>query len=118
MWYGHHEQIISAAHRGELFSSEARSIYVVPYRADKKTGEAKQKLDKMLAMKVIEPAQTGWASPIVFDQKKDGTLRACADFCKLNEVATCHSYPLPRVDEGIDSLGHARIWFTPDANSD
>lgn len=38
----------------------------------------------MLEMKVIEPAETEWDAPIVLAAKKDGSLRFCAYYRKLN----------------------------------
>ena len=60
---------------------------------------------------VIEPSYSPWASPIVLVWKKDGSLRFCADYCKLNKVTKKDSYPLPRVDDLLDSLADAQ-WFS------
>lgn len=71
----------------------------------------------MKTMKVIEPAQTEQALPIVFVPKKNGTLPFCVDFCKCNAVTTRDSYALQRMDECIDTLRDAKIFSTLGANS-
>eukprot|EP00171_Calliarthron_tuberculosum_P023710 IDg23710t1 len=48
--------------------------------------------------------------------KKDGSLRFCIDYRRLNAVTKRDSYPLPRMDDCIDSLGTANIFTTLDAN--
>lgn len=63
-------------------------------------------------MNVIESAQTDWASPIRSAQKKDGNLRFWIDYRKLNAVAIHDSYPLPRMDDCIDSFGDAQVYWT------
>jgi len=49
--------------------------------------------------------------------KKDGTLRFCVDYRLLNVMTNKDSYPLPRMDECIDSLGEATIFSTLDCNA-
>jgi hypothetical protein len=66
----------------------------------------------MLKAEVIEPATSEWASKIVFVAKPDGSTRFCVDYRRLNAVTVRDSYPLPRMDECIDSLGDAKIFTT------
>ena len=44
--------------------------------------------------------------------KEDGTTRFCIDFRKLNSVTRKDVYPLPRVDETLDTLGGAQYFTT------
>jgi hypothetical protein len=44
-------------------------------------------------------------------------MRFCIDYRRLNTVTVRDSYPLPRMDECIDSLGDARVFSTLDCNS-
>ena len=51
----------------------------------------------MLAQNIIEPAVSGWSSNVVFGRKKDGSLRYCIDYRRLNEISKMDAYPLPRM---------------------
>ena len=55
-----------------------------------------------------------WASPMVLVRKKDGGLRVCVDYRRLNSVSQADAYPMPRIDELIDRLGKARYISTMD----
>ena len=35
---------------------------------------------------------------MLFVKKKDGTLRLCVDYRKLNKMVVKNKYPLPRID--------------------
>lgn len=48
---------------------------------------------------------------MVLVRKKDGEVRFCIDYRSLNEVRTKDVYPIPRIDETLESLGGA-AWFT------
>ena len=56
----------------------------------------------------------GWASPIVLIEKKDGGIRFCMDYRKLNVVTQGDTYPMPRVDELLDQLGNSQYMTTLD----
>ena len=58
----------------------------------------------MLKRCVIEPSKSPWSSPLVLVTKKDGTTRFCVDYRALNNVMIKDAYPLPRVDQCLDSL--------------
>ena len=117
MWSGHLGTIDAVKHRIEL-TPGARPIHQAPYRAGHKAREIEKKeIDRMLAAKVIEEAQSEWASPVVLIPKKDGSMRFCVDYRRLNAITVRDAYPLPRMDEYIDSLGDATVFTTLDANS-
>ncbi len=65
----------------------------------------------MLASGTIEPAEGPWASPVVLVKKKDGTMRFCVDYRRLNEATRKDAYPLPRIDDSLDTLAGSR-WFS------
>ncbi|GFT17118.1 hypothetical protein TNCV_4738431 [Trichonephila clavipes] len=60
---------------------------------------------------VIEPSSSSWASPIVLVRKKDGSSRFCVDYRRLNDVTKKDSYPLPRMDDTLDTLV-GNTWFS------
>ncbi len=59
----------------------------------------------MLARGIVIPSKSSWASPIVMVTKKDSTLRLCVDYRRLNSITRKDVYPLPRVDDILDSIG-------------
>ena len=73
--------------------------------------EAKNLLNDMLNNNIIQPSSSPWASPVVLVQKKDGSLRFCIDYRKVNAVTRKDAYPLPRVDDSLDTLACCK-WFT------
>ena len=79
--------------------------------------EERKTLKAMLDAKVIEPSQSEWASPPVLVRKRDGTWRYCLDFRGLNAVTARDAYPLPLIEECIDSLADMRWFSTLDMNS-
>ncbi len=69
--------------------------------------EVMAEIEKMEEAGVIVPSVSQWSLPIVPVRKKDGSLRICIDYRKLNAVSRTDSYPMPRIDDIIDLLGKA-----------
>ena len=67
-------------------------------------------LDDNLAKGFITPSESPAGSPILFVKKKDGTLRLCVDYRKLNDITVKNRYPLPLIGDLLDQLRHARIY--------
>ena len=80
---------------------------ISPHRRE----EVKTLLEQMLEKGVVEPSSSPWASPVVLVRKKDGSMRFCINYRKLNEVTRKDAYPLPRIDVTLDTL-HGSHWFT------
>ncbi|CAM4378810.1 unnamed protein product [Lepidochelys kempii] len=68
----------------------------------------------MLALGVIQLSASPWASPVVLVPKKDGSVRFCVDYRKLNAITVSDAYPMPRLDELLGKLGGARYLTTMD----
>lgn len=71
----------------------------------------------MLAQGVIEPSESPWSSPIVLVRKKDGQLRFCIDFRKVNAVTSCQANRLPHLDDILDLFHGAKLFSTLDLRS-
>ena len=41
----------------------------------------------------------------MFFPKKDGSIRFCVNFIKLNAISVSDAYPIPRIDETLESGG-------------
>ena len=55
--------------------------------------------------------------PIVIVPKKDGSIQLCIDYCKVNEITRKDAYPIPRVDDTLDTLVGAKWFSTLDLKS-
>lgn len=118
MLHGYLEQSNTETRIVKLSPPQTRPFHTLPNRAGPKAGEADgEKVNEMLVMKVIESAQSPWASSIVCVQKKGDTLLFCVDHREHNAVTTSDSYPLPRIYECIDSLEDVMIFSTLDTSS-
>ena len=118
MWRpGHLGEITATEHRIEL-APGTKPIRQAPYRQGHRGRDVQaEEISKMLEAGVIEPATSEWASPVVLVPKKDGSLRFCIDYRRLNAKTVADAYPLPRMDDCLDSLGDAGIFSTFDCNS-
>ena len=63
---------------------------------------------------ITEPANSPWGAPLIPVRKKDGRLRWCVDFRKLNEMTVKDSYPLPLITSNLQKLGASSIFSTID----
>ena len=66
---------------------------------------------------VIEAPDSPWSSPVVLIGKKDGSLRFCVDYRRLNDVTKKDYFPFPRIDDTLDMLAGAQWFLTLDLKS-
>ena len=71
-------------------------------------------VEEMENLGVIRHSASAWSSPMVLVPKKDGNYRFCIDYRKLNSVTKKDVYPLPRIDDILDTLAGAKFFSTLD----
>ena len=76
--------------------------------------EVREHLKLMLDAGAIRPNNSPWCNAVVLVWKKDGSLRFCIDFRRLNSLTKKDSHPLPRICETLDSLIGAAYFSTFD----
>ncbi|GFX23987.1 transposon Tf2-11 polyprotein [Trichonephila clavipes] len=73
-----------------------------------------KQIDEWTQNGVIEPCSSAYASQVLVVHKKDGSLRVCIDFRKLNRVLVKDHYPLPLIEDILDKLQDSRVFSTID----
>ena len=65
----------------------------------------KKELEKLLNANFIYPiSDSKWDSPLVIVPKKNGKWRVCVDFRELNKDTLRDYFPLPFIDQVLDTL--------------
>lgn len=87
---------------------DAAPIKQHPYRVNSiKRGVMKKEVTYLLENEMAIPSGSPWSSPCLLIPKPDGTQRFCTDYRKVNNVTIPDSFPLPRMDDCIDTIGSA-----------
>ena len=76
--------------------------------------EVRTMIEEMLRIGVIKESQSPWCNAVVLARKKNGDLRLCIDFRRLNQRTVKDSYPLPRIKEALDNIKGANIFTSLD----
>ena len=84
----------------KINTGDHQPISTVPYRiSPAMKRKLRTELDKMLEEDVITEMESPWAFPVVLIPKKDGSVRLCVDYRRLNAITVTDTYPLPRMDD-------------------
>ena len=95
-----------------------KPVKLRPYRIPLAKREfAESEIEAMAKKGLIEPSYSAWSAPAVLAPKRDGTLRFCVDYRRLNELTIPDSHPLPRIDDALDALGGSSWFSTLDLKS-
>jgi len=95
----------------DIDTSDHRPIKQPPRRPPLAARDVEDKiLNDMLQSGVIEPSMSPWASPVCLVRKKDNTYRFCIDYRRVNAVSKRDAFPVPDINDALDSLQGNR-WF-------
>ena len=71
----------------------------------------KAELQKLLKVDFIYPiSNSQWVSPLVVVTKKNGKWGICVDYRELNKETLKDHFPLPFIDQVLDTLGGKRLF--------
>ena len=99
----------------QIPTGDARPVRLPPYRIPYAYRDTvREELRQMEQEGIIVRSSSEWAAPIVLVKKKDSSLRMCVDYRRLNAVSEMDAYPMPCIDDLIDSLGDAKYITTLD----
>ena len=92
------------------------SVVNLPYRRIVPTSvhEVKKLLQDLLDRQIIRKSKSPFASPVVLVRKRDGNLRLCVDYRRLNAKIQRDAFPLPRIEETLESLGGSKMFSSLD----
>jgi len=78
-----------------------------------KKEEVDRQVQKILDQNIIFPSGRPWDSPTVhvLVEMKDGAMRVCIDYRKMNLVTMKDAYPLLRIDDSLDILAGSQYFY-------
>ena len=79
--------------------------------------DVREHIHEMLDGGTIRPSQSPWCNVVVLVHKKDGRLRFCIDFRRLNSWTKKETYSLPRMQETMEFMVGAQFFSTMDLKS-
>ena len=74
-------------------------------------------LQKLLKEGIIQPSCSSWSSAPVLVRKRDGSLRWCVDFRALNNITEKDRFPLPNIQDCLETLHRTSLYSTLDMAS-
>lgn len=112
------ENDIGLTHLSEhtIDTGNARPIKLPPRRVPLAFAEEERKVIKQMEEQgIITKSNSPWASPIVLVRKKNGKIRPCVDYRKLNAVTlNKDAFPIPRTRDCLDAVAGAKYFSTFD----
>ena len=79
--------------------------------------EVRRQLDKLLDKGWIRPLTSRFNHPILLVRKKDGTMRMCIDYRRLNQNTILDRFPIPRIDDFLDRVRGSTVFSKIDIRS-
>lgn len=78
--------------------------------------KAKEEFRIMCEMGICRPSKSAWASPLHIVPKKNGQIRPCGDYRRLNSITKPDKYLVPRLRDFTYALAGKKIYSRLDIN--
>ncbi len=108
--FGHTKLLEHEINTGDAAPIKCRSRPLNPVLAQ----ELEKQIQKQLKQKLITPSTSPWSFPLVAAPKKNGAVRWCVDYRRLNAVTTRDCFPLPSIDDNLAKLSGNHVFSTID----
>ena len=76
--------------------------------------EIEKQCHQLEALDIIEPSKSPFSSPVVPVRKKDGSIRLCVDYRRLNAATKPDKFPLPNLTDSVFGLRGTRYFTSLD----
>ncbi|GFS71119.1 retrovirus-related Pol polyprotein from transposon 17.6 [Trichonephila clavipes] len=76
--------------------------------------EVNKQIEEWFNEGIIRPSSSEYASRIVMVKKKDGSSRMCIAYRKLNQKLVKDQFPLPLIEDVLDTLQETKVYSTLD----
>ena len=70
-----------------------------------------------MSLNIIRHSTSEYASPVLLVPKKNGEHRLCVDFRKLNSITRKENFPVPNIEETLNSLANKKYFTNLDMRS-
>ena len=99
-------------------TGNARPIKQLPRRVPLAFADAEKALiNNMEKQGIIQKSSSPWSSPLVLVMKKNGKIRPCVDYRRLNAITVKDAFPLPRIQDCLDTVRCSTLFSTFDLTS-
>lgn len=98
-----------------LDTSDSSPVSQPPYRSGLAwRDKVKGAVEKLLDAGYVRPSRNPWLFPVIPVPKPDGSIRLVVDYRQVNKLTQSDRYPLPCIDELLNSVSKAKYLTTLD----
>ena len=97
------------------FKTTGEPVRCRPYKTTPKDREfLRDTINRLLDSGLLTPSNSPWGFPVLVVANAKGKLRMCVNYKKLNAQTRMDAYPLPKIEEILNTLGGNCYYSTLD----
>ncbi|MBW0498531.1 hypothetical protein O181_038246 [Austropuccinia psidii MF-1] len=89
---------------------EVETMLVIYSLSNKESDTFRAYISDNVEKRLIQPSSSSTGAPVLFVKKKDGSLRLCVDYGKLNAVTRKNKYPVPPMNQLLNVFNGSSIF--------